>query len=389
MDRKERQVERYLRQIRHQRTRAEEKELEREASARRAARRDRGRRRHDWIEEADETHERERIPRSPRFHRAAGDRRPEIPATAVDGAVEEAGAGGLVLSLAPGRARVLIDGREHDVDLAGELARAQQSRVAVGDELVLEERGDGSLRARAVLPRRSTLSRPDPAHPTRERVLAANVDRAVVVVAVRRPSFRARLIDRYLVAVRRGGVEAVVCANKIDLVESASERRELDTVLAIHRDLGVPALFTSVATGEGIAELRDEIAGRTVVFVGQSGVGKSSLLNALKPDLGLSVGDVRAGDGKGRHTTTSSTLLELGNGTRVIDTPGIRALGLFDVDRRTLALYFPELAEASADCRFRDCSHRHEPDCEVRDRVDQGVIARQRYEAYLRIHDSL
>lgn len=385
MNRKQRQVERYLRQAKHFKSPDEQKSLKKKAQARKATRSgSKGRRRH-WSEEDDEELPLEKMG-APSGSDAPAAPRAELPevTVALEGALQ-----GLVLAVFPGRARVLVDGEAHDAVLAGALAAEQRSRVAVGDEAVLERRGDGSLRVAAVLPRRSVLSRPDPSNPNLERVLAANVDRAVVVVAARQPTFKPRLFDRYLIALGRGGVQPVVCVSKVDLLETAGERDEVEEALAPYRALGHPCLTVSSATGEGLEELRRELVRTTAVFVGQSGVGKSSLLNALEPGFELRTNDVRASDGKGRHTTTTSTLLRLSDGSRVIDTPGIRAFGLFDLDRGRLAAFFPEFVAHAPACRFRDCQHLTEPGCAVLEAVERGAIPRVRYDTYGRIHAQL
>ncbi len=382
-------MRRHLRAQKHHRTRDEERELRRRSAERRAARRHGGRRdgRRDLAPE-DELEEFEPIRRAPRGPLGPGrsDERAGRAAERGPDAPDVAGRTvGVVVSLAPGRARVLVEGTERAAALADELARTQRASVAVGDEVALEPRGPGEWRVVAVLPRRTLLSRPDPARPDLERAVVANVDVAAVVVAVRRPAFRPRLVDRYLVALDRGGIAPVVCASKADLLEGDAERARVEEALEPLRELGVPALLTSGATGEGIAELRRHVAGRAVVFVGQSGVGKSSLLNALDPSLGLATGAVRRGDGKGRHTTTSSRRMLLADGTCVVDTPGVRAFGLADLGPAELARSFPELSGPGAACHFRDCTHAHEPRCVVRAAVEAGRVPRARYEAYLRI----
>ncbi len=296
---------------------------------------------------------------------------------------------GTVAGVTRGRVRVLTEAGEIDAELAPELARTQQSSVAVGDEveLVRPARAGGLARVVLVHERRARLSRPDPANPSRELVLAANVDLAVLVASVVAPPFRPALLDRFLVALSDGGVAPALCVNKVDLLRDARERDELEALLEIHRSQGVPCLATSVATGEGIAELARLVAGRTCVFTGHSGVGKSSLFNALDPVLDpgdeRATGSVRAGDGKGRHTTSTSCLRELADGTRIVDTPGVRAFGLWRLDRAALRRAFGEF-DAFA-CRFRDCAHTVEPDCGVRAAAASGALAPSRLAAYLRL----
>lgn len=294
----------------------------------------------------------------------------------------------LVLSLSRGRARILLDDEEEEARLAPHLASAQQSLLAVGDEVLVAHR-ESTLRVEGVRPRRSVLSRPDPSRPDRERVLAANVDVAILVLSAREPAFRPGLIDRFLIAIGRGGVRPLLCVNKLDLVESVDERVKIVDALLPYRALDVDSVLVSAVSGDGLDEVREAVRGGTGVFVGHSGVGKSSLLNALDPEHRRRVRTGREFDGKGRHTTTSSTLVELGDDTRVIDTPGIRAFGLWRIGRDQLHHEFPEFATHAPRCRFRDCRHRREPDCAVHAAVEAGLVARSRYDAYRRILESL
>jgi ribosome biogenesis GTPase len=242
------------------------------------------------------------------------------------------------------------------------------SGVAPGDEVHVERN-----RVLGIAPRRTVLSRPDPSNPRIERVIAANIDVAIVVSSVASPPFRPGLIDRVLIAIERGGITPIVCLNKIDLAGSSDASRDWDAA-------GTHVVRCSAAAGAGLHELAAALRSRTAVFVGHSGVGKSSLINALFPGVGLATA---ATGKKGRHTTTSSFLHEEPDGTRVIDTPGVREFGLVAVTAGDLRGYFPEFSDAAKLCRFSDCSHTHEPDCAVRD----GNF--ERYARYLRILDSL
>lgn len=294
---------------------------------------------------------------------------------------------GVVVTLYSGSCRVESDGRVFECVLPSRLARAQQSAVAAGDVVGFVPHGD-AYRVAEVFPRRTVLSRPDPQQPRQERVIAANVDVVVQVSSVVRPPLNLALIDRYLIAIERGGAEPLICVNKIDLVDAdgiAAALAELD----VYRSMGLRVLACSARTGTGIGALRAALAGRTAVFVGASGVGKSSLLNALAPELELATSEVSRRHARGRHTTTRACLYRLDGDVRLIDTPGIRELGLWAITPDELRLYFPELAAAALHCRFNDCGHTHEPDCAVRAAVGEGRIPEARYATYVRILESL
>jgi ribosome biogenesis GTPase len=288
----------------------------------------------------------------------------------------------IVISVASGRCRVFQEDREIDCIVPPEIAVRQKSALTVGDRVRV---ADGKLTE--ILPRRSVLARPDPLNKHLQRLIAANIDVVVHVVSVKAPPLRPRLIDRYLIAIERGGAQPVICVNKIDLLDAADRHAEL-AKLATYGDLGVPVIACSTRTGEGLDELRKQVQGKTAALVGHSGVGKSSILNALDSRLQLATKDVHK-RGTGRHATTASTLYDFGDGTYLIDTPGIREFGLWDLDRESLRDYFPEFEEAAELCRFNDCSHVHEPGCEVKDRVERGEINRARHETYVRLYNDL
>ena len=292
----------------------------------------------------------------------------------------------MVIGISSGRCRVFHHGREVDCMVPSEIAARQKSALAVGDR-VLTEDADGVCRLASILPRRTVLSRPDPINPHRQRLIAANIDVVIQVVSVRKPPLRPRLIDRYLIAIQRGGAQPLICVNKIDLVPQEERAVELEP-LETYRRLDVPVIACSSRSGEGLDVLRGAVGGMTCALVGHSGVGKSSILNALDERLNIATGELHR-RGTGRHTTTSSTLHDLGGGTLLIDTPGIREFGLWDLQAETLREYFPEFAEPAESCRFNDCTHLHEPQCEVKERVALGEINPARYDAYVRLSEDL
>lgn len=259
------------------------------------------------------------------------------------------------------------------------LREEQESLLAPGDRVQIEDTGQGPT-VTGVAPRKTSLMRLGGVHARIKRqVLAANIDELVIVAAVKNPLFSPGLVDRFLIAAQQGGVEPVLCFNKIDLAEPPEE------FLSLYKELEIPVYCTSCETGEGIEELEDCLAGKLCVFSGHSGVGKSSLLNAMDPELQLLTREVSEATRKGRHATTAGALYRLHRDIRVIDTPGIRALGLWGLSPEEVSLYFPELAEESLQCKFRNCTHIHEKDCAVKVAVGEGRIARARYESYQRI----
>lgn len=266
--------------------------------------------------------------------------------------------------------------------LCARLASDPEFKLAVGDEVAFATTA-GPARIDARLPRRSWLGRPDPGNPHRALVLAANVDLAVIVVSVADPPLRPGLIDRFLLALQDGGAAPLVCVNKVDLL--AADDVSLHATLQPYRDLGIAVVTVSADSGFGIAELRAHLTGKTCVFVGHSGVGKSSLLNAIDPQTQRRVGAVAEVNRKGTHTTTSSQLRTLADGTRVIDTPGIRAFGVDGLSLAQIRAGFPEFASAARNCRFANCTHRDEPDCAVRAAAAAATLPTARYQSYLRI----
>jgi ribosome biogenesis GTPase / thiamine phosphate phosphatase len=261
------------------------------------------------------------------------------------------------------------------------LMAGKTSILAPGDKVLVEGEAENWL-VKKVRPRTSHLTRPA-VGTAREQVIAANVDLLVAVVAVAQPEPKPGLIDRFLILAERGGIIPLICVNKTDLPPS----EPLD--LAAYERLGIPIARTSCKTGDGLGALEQHLRGKLSVFAGHSGVGKSSLINALDPTLRIATGQVSDSTEKGRHTTTASRLHHLDGHTRIIDTPGLREVGLWQIGPQEVAQYFPEIDEIAQACRFRDCSHEHEPGCAVREAVKEGRIPALRFQSYLRIRKSL
>jgi ribosome biogenesis GTPase len=304
-------------------------------------------------------------------------------------AEEMSGPTGMVVEVSMGLCRVRLDGRELLCTLRGSLSAHDTGLtnvVAVGDRVIVSEDGTEQGVVEAVLPRRSALSRPDSFYTHLQQVIVANADQVLVVASWREPAFWPELVDRYLIGAERSNLAAILCVNKIDLAEDAAECRK---AMQPYLDTDVQVLFTSAATGEGVGELRDVLRGRMTVLSGMSGVGKSSLLNAVQPGLNLRASHVSERKHEGRHTTTQVTLVPLEMGGHVADTPGVREWGLGGLGRAELVGYYPEFADAARACRFGNCSHIGEPGCAVRIAVQQGRAPRMRYESYRKIYESL
>jgi ribosome biogenesis GTPase len=318
------------------------------------------------------------------------------PAAEPDLAVDAKLRDGTLVSITRRYGSIVSMGELVECMLPARLAATQQTDIAVGDRVRWWIKDDGSRWIHSVLPRRTFLARPDPHYAHLQRVIAANVDVVVSVVSVKFPPLRPRLIDRYLIAIMQGGATPLICVNKTDLLEGDELREEL-ACLDAYAEFGVEAILCSVKSGEGIGRLTDALRGRCSVFVGHSGVGKSSILRAIvgvEKSSGVDAESIRTGDvseahGTGTHTTRLAELYDLGGGTSIIDTPGIREFGLWALDVETLKSYFPEFDELAIDCRFNDCSHTHEPDCAVKDAVEQDEISEARFDTYVRLMEEL
>jgi ribosome biogenesis GTPase / thiamine phosphate phosphatase len=263
--------------------------------------------------------------------------------------------------------------------------------LAVGDRVHYIEAQDGTGMIVDILPRRSKLTRrsavPMPtAHPF-EQVIVANLDQVVPVFAAAKPTPKWNMLDRYLVSAESLGLPSVICITKLDLL-SAEDFSDLHQVVTTYRQIGYKIILTSTVTGEGLDELSQVLQGNISVLVGKSGVGKSSLLNAIEPGLGLRVNEVSQVTGKGKHTTTHMEMFPLADGGAIVDTPGVREFGLWEIEEADLALYFPEMRAAVGNCRFgMGCQHDSEPGCAVREAVTAGKISPQRYQSYLNLRE--
>jgi len=312
---------------------------------------------------------------------------------------------GMIVGLYPGGALVRAGARQLFCQIAKTFRAPEGTTpLAVGDNVTIAlarpehvsgdsrangQRADGTILQRE--PRQTALARPQPRSgkhrdeydtETFEKIIAANMDMLLIVASTREPPLRHGLIDRYLIVAERGELAPLLAINKIDL------GRPDESVLADFSSLGIEIVLCSALRGDGLDELRARLAGGRTILAGASGVGKSALINALVPGADIATRSVRPKDERGRHTTSAAAVYDLPGGGMVVDTPGIRELGLH-IEPEELPWYFPEFEGLAGQCRFNDCTHTHEPDCAVVGAVEAGRILRRRYDSYLRLLDTL
>ncbi|MBO6251441.1 MAG: ribosome small subunit-dependent GTPase A [Muribaculaceae bacterium] len=257
--------------------------------------------------------------------------------------------------------------------------------VAVGDVVRLEPKPDGTAMITSIDERRNYIIRRASNLSKEFQIIASNLDQAVLVVSLANPVTNTTFIDRFLATAMAYRVPSLLVVNKVDLLTADDDRMLLDAVRRLYESIGYTVLATSTVTGEGVDALRLSLQGKMSLFSGNSGVGKSSLINCLVPGAGLRVGDVSAVHHTGMHTTTFSEMLDLAGGGAIIDTPGVKGFGTIDFERAEVAHYFPEIFEVGKECRFNNCTHTHEPGCAVLRAVEQCLISQSRYASYLSI----
>jgi ribosome biogenesis GTPase / thiamine phosphate phosphatase len=253
-----------------------------------------------------------------------------------------------------------------------------RNAVAVGDRVWIRPDPDGTGWIEGIEPRHGMLKR---GYRRRGQIIAANIDQILIVSGFEEPGIKPALIDRYLVAAQRGGVRPILIFNKSDLVDMS----QAQWVIGLYAQLGYETLVTSVKTGQGIERLNQIVQHGLTAFSGQSGVGKSSMLNAIEPGLNLRVGEVSNWTFKGKHTTTTAELIQLKSGGKVIDTPGLRQFELWEIPPREIEGGFVEFRPWIPHCKFPDCTHRKEQGCAVRSAVFDGLITEGRYDSYIKM----
>ncbi|MBN8679368.1 MAG: ribosome small subunit-dependent GTPase A [Chitinophagales bacterium] len=261
--------------------------------------------------------------------------------------------------------------------------------VAVGDQVGLEREGDGQGLIKKILPRRNYVIRQSPRNKHEMHLLAANIDQALLIVTVVNPTLKPGFIDRFIVMIERDDIPVTIVFNKADLYD-AEDMERFEEMRAVYEKIGYPCLLTSVPNQLGLDALRETLKGKTTLISGQSGVGKSTLVNAIQPQLELRTGEISDYSGKGQHTTTFAEMFPLSFGGNLIDTPGIKLLGFNNKDKTNIAHSFREFFQLSENCRFGGaCLHRNEPGCAVHEALKKGEVSELRYTHYLTLLDEV
>ena len=296
---------------------------------------------------------------------------------------------GRVLRVSGQLCLVEINGKICQYKIRGRLKSGQRSfnsPVVAGDWVDVKingKREEGVIEQ--VRQRKSHFTRAPSGKKSFDQVILANVDQLLIVVSIRQPQFKTGFLDRAIVSAHRGNIDPRIVINKIDLIDNESLKKETN----LYKDLNYPVHYTSVKNNTGIDNIVDKLKGTVTAVVGQSGVGKSSLLNRIDPKLNLKTAEIMVQHDRGRHTTTASQLFPFDKDTYIADTPGVKQLQLSGIERNRLAFYFPEMRPLEGKCRFRDCSHLNEPDCAIILSLKNGLISKSRYSSFVRIMEDL
>lgn len=306
---------------------------------------------------------------------------------------------GRVLAIMPQSIVVECDGQKISCVLKGLLKKEKtqaKNLITVGDIVLFEITSEGEGSIAQVKPRRTVLSRADNLSRRKEQLIAANIDQVLITISVVNPPLKPPIVDRYIIATQMGNMEPIILVNKIDLFNSKDyepgliqQQKELyQEFLKAYSLAGIRVIPVSSTTQEGMNQLRQAMQGKTSVFSGQSGVGKSSLINAIT-GLNLKIGDIVEKTKKGAHTTTTAQLVPLEFGGWCVDTPGIKSFGVWDLRREEVENYFREILEWGLRCKFADCTHTHEENCEVLQALERGDISPLRYDSYQSLIESV
>ncbi len=283
---------------------------------------------------------------------------------------------------------VRTEGNTFTCTVRGKLVGApgeDTTSVKVGDNVLIERVTENEGVIREIKQRKSKLSRTVEGKAYREHIIATNVDQMIIIMSVIRPAFKSGLLDRYLVIAEKNKLQSIICLNKIDL----GSKKKFEKYASVYRQLSYPFYYISAHRGEGLNELQMILKEEVSVLVGHSGVGKSSIIQSIEPSLRLKVAEISDKTNKGRHTTSHVQLFPLSFGGYVIDTPGIRELGLWDIYRDDLKKYFVEFRNFEDQCQFNDCNHLSEPGCAVKQAVEENFIFEERYRNYVNIYNDL
>ena len=254
--------------------------------------------------------------------------------------------------------------------------------VAVGDHVKFDVRDDGTAYIVDILERKNYIVRKASNLSKQSHILAANLDLCFLIVTVSHPTTATTFVDRFLAAAEAYRVPVVLVFNKVDLYNDA-EREELDYLTALYESIGYKCLQTSALSGSGIDSLKEMMRGKVSLLAGNSGVGKSSLVNAVAPEIAARVGEISKTHDTGMHTTTYTEMFEFMPGSYIVDTPGVKGFGTYDMEVEEISHYFVEFFELSKDCKYGNCTHTHEPGCAVLAALERGEIAPSRYQSYL------